>query len=132
MYPYVAGQTLRFHLEHEHRLSPTFLQQVAAQWVECWNRLVQLRISLGDTNLKNFIVSPEGQLWVIDLDKARSHRTQYFAQRRYEHGWRQFCRSARRRGSWGERLTREIEIQMAIPASRERESVGARAMCNWA
>jgi hypothetical protein len=60
-----------------------------------WRRLKELRVSLGDTNLSNFIVSPVGQLWVIDLDKARFHRLSYVAARNQQIRWQQLLRGVR-------------------------------------
>jgi hypothetical protein len=61
--------------------------------------LGELRASLDDTHTGNFIISPAGHLWVIDLDKARFHRSAYMAARQQERGWAQFIRSAAKCGT---------------------------------
>jgi hypothetical protein len=53
-----------------------------------------LRVSLGDTNVANFIVGPTGQLWLIDLDKSRFHRAPEVAAPHQKRAWSQLLRSA--------------------------------------
>ncbi len=73
MYPYIEGRTLRTCIAEDAKQSPTVRDQLWQQIHELWQRLVELSVSLGDTNLGNFIVSPAGQIWLIDLDKSRFH-----------------------------------------------------------
>jgi len=72
MYPYVEGRTLRTCIAEDAKRSPTVRDRLWQQIHELWQTLLELRVSLGDTNLGNFIVSPAGQIWLIDLDKSAS------------------------------------------------------------
>lgn len=98
MYPYVEGCTLRSYLGCEEPAGKPVIEAIREQLVEFWSRLKQLRVSLADTNLQNFIVGDAGRLWVIDVDKARFHRVAYLASRHHERAWTQLTRSARRTG----------------------------------
>jgi hypothetical protein len=95
MYPYVEGLTLRSYFADQQTQPRPLVDNLWQQLDELWQRLKQLRASLSDTNLGNFIVSPSGQLWVIDLDKTRFHRIAYLASRHQARGWRQLLRSAK-------------------------------------
>jgi Lipopolysaccharide kinase (Kdo/WaaP) family len=94
MYPYVEGRTLRSYFAVEAKQSPTLHDRLWEQVKELWQRIVELRVSLSDSNLNNFIVAPTGQLWLIDLDKSRFHRYARFAARRQARAWQQLLRSA--------------------------------------
>lgn len=97
MYAYIEGRSLRSCLSQDCGAD----QYAVHLWHELtilWERLQELRVSLADANLGNFIVSPTSELWVIDLDKSRFHRTQFLARRRQQRAWRQVLRSAARCG----------------------------------
>lgn len=94
MYPYIEGRTLRSYFAHEAKVSPSLCNQFWQQLRELWQRLLELRVSLGDTNLGNFIVAPAGGLWLIDLDKSRFHRAAAAAAPRQQRAWQQLLRSA--------------------------------------
>jgi hypothetical protein len=94
MYPYIEGRTLRTCIAEDAKHSPTVRDRLWQQIHELWQRLVELRVSLGDTNLGNFIVSPAGQIWLIDLDKSRFHRAAHAAAPYQERAWKQLVRSA--------------------------------------
>jgi len=98
MYPYVEGRTLRSYFAGEAKTSPPLRDRLWQQLHEVWQRLLELRVSLGDTNLGNFIVCPAGRLWLIDVDKTRFHRTVFMAARHQERGLEQFHRSAAKCG----------------------------------
>lgn len=93
MYPYLEGRTLGSYFAGEWTGPRPAVEGLWRQLGELWQRLAQLRVSLPDTNLRNFIVSPAGQLWVIDLDKARFHRLAYVAARHQQRGWKQLARA---------------------------------------
>jgi tRNA A-37 threonylcarbamoyl transferase component Bud32 len=95
MYPYVEGRLLRSYFGDPKEKHHPFIESLWNQLDEMWRRLKELRVSLGDTNLSNFIVSPVGQLWVIDLDKARFHRLDYVAARNQQIRWQQLLRGVR-------------------------------------
>ena len=98
MYPYVEGRTLGDCLKSE----PVRASDVRVLWRqldELWDHLRELRVSLGDANVANFVVTPEHLLWVIDLDKTRFHRLEYLAFRRQRRAWGQLVRSASRQCS---------------------------------
>jgi hypothetical protein len=94
MYPYVEGRTLRSYFAAEAKHSMSLHDRLWHQLRELWQRLVELHVSLGDTNLGNFIVCPTGQLWLIDLDKSRFHRAAGTAAPHQERAWKQLLRSA--------------------------------------
>jgi tRNA A-37 threonylcarbamoyl transferase component Bud32 len=94
MYPYVEGRTLRTCIAEDAKQSPTVRDRLWKQIHELWQTLLDLRVSLGDTNLGNFIVSPAGQIWLIDLDKSRFHRAVNAAAPHQERAWKQLLRSA--------------------------------------
>jgi tRNA A-37 threonylcarbamoyl transferase component Bud32 len=94
MYPYVEGRTLRTCIAEDAKQSPTVRDHLWQQIHELWRNLLDLRVSLGDTNLANFIVSPAGQIWLIDLDKSRFHHAPDAAARHQERAWKQLLRSA--------------------------------------
>ena len=101
MYPYVEGQTLRSYLVNEAGQDDG--GGVWNQLRELWQQLHQLRVSLFDSQTRNFILCPAGQLWVIDLDKARIHRSRFvtaFFQRR---AWAQLLHSAASAIRFGEK-----------------------------
>jgi hypothetical protein len=94
MYPYVEGRTLRSYLAAEAKQSRSLAENLWRQLGDLWQRLERLQASLADTNTGNFIVCPNGRLWVIDLDKACFHRLAYMAARHQQRGWNQLLRSA--------------------------------------
>lgn len=94
MYPYVEGRTLRSYFAADAKQSPSLRDRLWQQLHELWQRLLELQVSLGDTNLGNFIISPAGQLWLIDLDKSRFHRAAAVAAPHQERAWKQLLRSA--------------------------------------
>jgi hypothetical protein len=51
------------------------LQQLAKQFVRIWGELGALRIGHGDMKASNFIVDPQGILWMVDLDGMRVYRS---------------------------------------------------------
>jgi hypothetical protein len=94
MYPFVEGRTLRSYFAGEAKQSALLRDRLWQQLYGLWQRLVELRVSLGDTNLGNFIVSPAEQLWLIDLDKSRFHRVAFAAAAHQRRAWKQLLRSA--------------------------------------
>jgi hypothetical protein len=94
LYPYIEGRTLRSCIAEDAKRSPTIRDRLWQQIHELWQQLLELRVSLGDTNLGNFIVSPAGQIWLIDLDKSRFHRAADVAAPYQERAWKQLLRSA--------------------------------------
>ena len=51
------------------------LRDLARQFVSIWQRLGQLQLGYGDMKATNFIVDPNGRLWLIDLDGMRLYRS---------------------------------------------------------
>lgn len=99
MYPYMEGRTLRSIFVNEARQLPELHARLWRQVHELWQQLLALGVSLGDTNLGNFIVSPDGRLWLIDLDKSRFHRTASAAAPHQQRAWNQLLRSAKKCGA---------------------------------
>jgi len=98
VYEYVHGVTLRSFLADERKRAPSLAAGLARQIREFWQRVEDLRIGLADAHTGNFIVSPNGRLWIIDLDKTRFHRWSSAAARDQKLAWEQFVRSARKCG----------------------------------
>jgi tRNA A-37 threonylcarbamoyl transferase component Bud32 len=94
MYPYIEGRTLRTYFTGEAKQSASMREGLWQQLNALWQRLIELRVSLGDTNLGNFILCPAGKLWLIDLDKSRFHRRAAAAAPHQERAWKQLLRSA--------------------------------------
>ncbi len=94
LYPYVEGRTLRSYFTGEAKRSSALSEHLWQQVNELWQRLVELHVSLGDTNLGNFIIAPDGQLWIIDLDKSRFYRHARAAAPHQARPWKQLRRSA--------------------------------------
>jgi hypothetical protein len=94
MYEYVDGETLRSHLKDTARKRRPLTEHLSRQLRQIWQRLEDLRVSLADSHTGNFIVSPAGNIWLIDLDNTRFHRWSLVAARHHERGWNQFVRSA--------------------------------------
>jgi tRNA A-37 threonylcarbamoyl transferase component Bud32 len=109
MYPYVEGQTLASFLGNEDVQRNPLLEMVRHQLVSLWSQLRQVRIALTDTNLKNFIISRAGQLWVIDVDKVRFHRLALAADLDHRRAWHQFSRSASKSGLFSERILHSLD-----------------------
>jgi len=93
LYPYQEGRTLRSYVAGGARNSPPLMNRFWRELRKLWDRLAELRASLADTNLNNFIVCPAGRVWVIDLDKARFHRLAFAAAKHQRRGWNQLLRS---------------------------------------
>ncbi len=94
MYPYIPGRTLQNCIAEDAKRSPAVRDELWRQIHDVWQRLVDLRVSLGDTNLANFIVCPTGELWLIDLDKSRIHRRRKDATPYQQRAWENLLRSA--------------------------------------
>ncbi len=112
MYPYLEGQTLRSFLGGDEESGRPLVEAIRDQLVEFWCRLRDMRVSLADSNLKNFIVGEAGRLFVIDVDKVRFHRVAFVALRHHQRAWRQFARSAHKSGGLAERLVAELRGRM--------------------
>jgi hypothetical protein len=93
MYSYVEGRTLGDCLKSDC-LPLGSVRAVWRQLEELWVRLKELRVSLADANIGNFIVTPKCGLRVIDLDKSQFHRLGYLAHRAQQRGWQKLLRSA--------------------------------------
>jgi tRNA A-37 threonylcarbamoyl transferase component Bud32 len=94
VYPYIEGRTLRSCFAGEAKKSRSLHDRLWQQVNDVWQHLVELRVSLGDTNLGNFIVCPAGRLWLIDLDKSRFHSAAETAAPHQARAWQQLLRSA--------------------------------------
>lgn len=99
MYPYVEGRTLRSLFVGEAKQSPELHARLWKQVDTLWQQLLALNVSLGDTNFGNFIVSPDGRLWLIDLDKSRFHKTARAAAPHQLRARTQLLRSAKKCGA---------------------------------
>ena len=95
MYPYVEGRTLRSFLVPQSRDSRATVDELWQQLRDLWKRLAEIQASLADANVGNYIIAPDGRLWVIDLDKANFYRSAAVAARHRERSWKLLLRSAR-------------------------------------
>lgn len=95
LYPRVEGISLRSSINLGY-LSDADIANVWEQLQLLWEQLASLRIGLRDANTGNFIVTANGQLWLIDLDDSRIHGSTIFARARLRSRWFQVYRSVRR------------------------------------
>ena len=95
LYPFVDGLSLRSSINEGH-MNDDDVAKAADQVEKLWNRLTELRVGLRDANTGNFIVSPKGELWLIDLDDSRIHRSALVARAHLLNRWFQVHRSMRR------------------------------------
>lgn len=94
MYPYIEGVTLNSYFADNAVNKRSSVHDVWQQLHLLWRQLAQLRASLEDANFGNFIVSPVGRLWLIDLDKSRFHRLAFIAHRNQQRCWRELISCA--------------------------------------
>lgn len=94
LYPFVEGLSLRSAINEGH-MDDADVARAIDQVEELWNRLIELRVALYDANAGNFVVSPKGELWLIDLDDSRI-RSALFARAHLLNKWFQVHRSMRR------------------------------------
>jgi hypothetical protein len=92
MYPYVEGRTLTSYFRQQDFAPAT--QSVWAQLQSLWQNLRQLQVSLADTNVRNFILCPDGRLWVIDLDATRFHRSAWITAHYHRRSWKRLLYTA--------------------------------------
>lgn len=97
LYPYVEGRTLR-SLIADQATDVVAQSHLWGQLEAVWKKLVELRVGLSDTNLGNFILDPSGELWLIDLDKSRFHRSTRSAEAAQCRARAQLIRSAKKCG----------------------------------
>jgi hypothetical protein len=60
---------------HSGRAGVEAVRHLAHQFAAIWQTLGQLRVGHGDMKATNFIVDPQGKLWLIDLDGLRVYRS---------------------------------------------------------
>jgi serine/threonine-protein kinase RIO1 len=71
---FIPGEPLN-ELIDSGKLEETRLRDIARQFVSIWQRLGQLQLGYGDMKASNFIVDPQGRLWLIDLDGMRHYHS---------------------------------------------------------
>ncbi|HEY2883296.1 MAG TPA: lipopolysaccharide kinase InaA family protein [Pirellulales bacterium] len=122
VYRYIEGETLGDCLAPRRTVATARLEQLGAMFAQLWRRLVAQQISLDDAHLGNFIVSPTGQLWLIDIDKIRFHRFRAAANRRSRLAWEQLVGSVVFSGTNAERFLREVihRLELAEVAAAKR------------
>jgi hypothetical protein len=69
------------------------LTDLAVQFARLWQALGQLRAGHGDMKASNFIVDPEGRLWLIDLDGLRQYRSAMWLRRERRNDLARFMRN---------------------------------------
>ncbi|HLQ43524.1 MAG TPA: lipopolysaccharide kinase InaA family protein, partial [Planctomycetaceae bacterium] len=69
---HIEGTRLDSFLQ-QTRLSTTELDRLAAQFAHIWHTLGEMRIGHGDMKAANFMVTPNRQLKIIDLDGTWRH-----------------------------------------------------------
>lgn len=94
LYPFVEGMSLRSAINEGH-MDDEAVAKATEQVEELWDRLIELRVALYDANTGNFIVSPKGELWLIDLDDSHI-RSPLVARAHLLNKWFQVHRSMRR------------------------------------
>jgi hypothetical protein len=116
MYPFIEGRMLRSSINQE-LMTDEEIERAHRQLVEMWKQLRKLKVGLTDANAGNFIVTPNGVVWMIDLDGSKIHRNSLVAQIRLQLAWLQVNRSMRRavrkRGQPCAEVRREAEMRAA-------------------
>jgi hypothetical protein len=69
---YVHGTSLRDLVQNKSTGSDE-LGPLATQFARIWRELGALRVSHGDMKASNFVIDPQGVLWLIDLDGMRRY-----------------------------------------------------------
>lgn len=95
VYPFAEGRSL-LHSITEGHLGDLQIEQVARKLKALFRQLIALKVGLRDANTGNFIITPDSQLWIIDLDDSRVHRLRSIAHVRLHRRWKQLCRGIRR------------------------------------
>jgi hypothetical protein len=95
LYPYVQGRMLRT-LINQGLMSQAEMDHAKSQLYEIWKLLSTLKVGLKDANSGNFIVAPNGLVWLIDLDGSTIHSNPLVADFRLQIKWHQVHRSMRR------------------------------------
>lgn len=118
IYPYVEGQPLRPFLDGT--VGENYGERFWRQLRLLWRKLARLRVSLSDTNVRNFIVCPAGRVWVLDLDKTRFHWFSRTTARYHRQSWNRLVRSvelARQRASLPQPAAARATVDM-LPRRR--------------
>lgn len=92
MYPFVEGRILNTYFGAPEEKHNPIIDGLWRQLDDLWKCLASLQANLEDPNLNNFVVSSSGQLWVIDLDKSRFHRSRSATARSLDRGWKKLTR----------------------------------------
>jgi hypothetical protein len=95
VYPYVEGRALVDAVAQGH-MKDVEINGALRELKTLWRQLIALGAGLRDANTGNFIVAPEGRLWLIDLDDCRFHHSNAIARARLYRRWIQFSRNLRR------------------------------------
>ena len=74
-------------------LSTTELDQLAAQFAHIWHTLGEMRIGHGDMKATNFMVTPDRQLKIIDLDGTWRHWFDVTLLPRRDRDWLRFMKN---------------------------------------
>jgi (heptosyl)LPS beta-1,4-glucosyltransferase len=70
---YVEGTSLYRYMRF-HEPAQAMINQLARQVAAIWQQLDDLRIQHNDFQTENFLVDPQGKLWLIDLERLRRCR----------------------------------------------------------
>jgi tRNA A-37 threonylcarbamoyl transferase component Bud32 len=113
VYEYVEGDTLRQYLRSGSPDGTPLVEQLCRQCAEMWDRLTEAGISLSDPNMGNFVVSTDGRLWVIDLDKSKFHARAVDGRRGFRRSWNLFVANAQKTGADAVRFVNTVRLHMA-------------------
>lgn len=91
IYPYVEGCSLADAIG-SRAIDDRQIEHAERQLEALWQQLIELRVGLRDANTGNVILTPEGRLWLIDLDDCRFHHSGLIARHRLHRRWDQLCR----------------------------------------
>ncbi len=89
---FVPGRSLLDTI-HSGEVDAAELASLAKQFARIWQTLGQLRAGHGDMKATNFIVDPQGKLWLVDLDGLRIHRSGVLLRRERRHDLVRFMRN---------------------------------------
>ena len=89
---HVEGTRLDRFLQ-QTSLTTTELDQLAAQFAHIWHTLGEMRIGHGDMKASNFLVTPDRQLKLIDLDGTWRHWFDMTFLPRRDRDWLRFMKN---------------------------------------
>lgn len=89
---YVEGITL-FDLVRDHNPEPDQLEELATGFSRIWQGLGRLKLTHGDMKASNYIVDPQQNIWMLDLDGMRRRKLGLIWKRQRDKDRRRFMKN---------------------------------------